>query len=65
MRRRSLGAALVLAAPAASRPARADTTFVFERGVRAGWVFGRGWTVGPALGLLRAGAPSSWLRRAG
>jgi hypothetical protein len=62
MRRRWRAAALALACllllPFAS--ARAAET-ILQLGARAGYVFGLGWTVGPALGLSVGGEPYQFL----
>ena len=48
----------VLAAP----PARAGEV-TLEVGLRAGYVFGRGWTAGPGVSLVRGGPPTPFFER--
>jgi hypothetical protein len=54
----SLCIAAVLAAPSAHAG-----DVVLEVGLRAGWVFGRGLTVGPAVSLVRGGPPTQFFER--
>jgi hypothetical protein len=66
MRRRAAHATAAVAALVAcvlvATPARASV-FVLELGVRAGYIFGRGWTVGPLVSALRGGVPSDSFQR--
>lgn len=60
-------AVVVVAALAAGVLAPATSVraseLVLELGVRAGYVFGRGWTVGPTMSLLRGGVPADFFRQ--
>jgi hypothetical protein len=65
MRRAGRATALVAALVAGilvAPPARASV-IVLEVGVRAGYIFGRGWTVGPLVSALRGGFPSDSFER--
>lgn len=53
----ALVAAIVLLSCGA--PVRASET-ILQVGLRAGYVFGRGWTVGPVLSVTGTNEPSSW-----
>ncbi|HVU52042.1 MAG TPA: hypothetical protein VHL80_15195 [Polyangia bacterium] len=44
-------------------PRARATVVVMELGVRAGYIFGRGWTVGPMVSALRGGVPSDSFER--
>jgi hypothetical protein len=68
VRRTSRAAAIAVAAALAAgvlapaAPVRASD-LVLELGVRVGYVLGRGWTVGPTVGLLRGGVPADFFRQ--